>query len=134
MIDDSWKLSKFSVSAGSFVMWSDQLSNNALPTCDADYLTDSSGFMLLLTTPASGPDLLKSVPVTWARIRKDRDWVVPVRGCQSSVSSISLFLLRSLGIKQGMFSILRPCLHTHAAAPQQAWLTESNLTKSLRTR
>lgn len=57
-------------------------------------------------------DLLKSVPVSWARIRKERDWVVPVRGCQSSVSSISLFLLRSLGMKQGMFSTRRPCLET----------------------
>lgn len=61
----------------------------------------------------SRPDLLKSVPVSWARMRKERDWVVPVRGCQSSVSSISLFLLRSLGIKQGMLSTLRPCLCTH---------------------
>lgn len=66
--------------------------------------------------PGSSPDLLKSVPVSWARMRKERDWVVPVRGCQSSVSSISLFLLRSLGIKQGMFSTLRPCLHTYPAA------------------
>lgn len=60
--------------------------------------------------------LLKSVPVSWARMRKERDWVVPVRGCQSSVSWISLFLLRSLGIKQGRFSTLRPCLHTHPGA------------------
>lgn len=59
-------------------------------------------------------DLLKSVPVSWARIRKERDWVVPVRGCQSSVSSISLFLLRSLGMKQAMFSTRRPCLETWA--------------------
>lgn len=62
------------------------------------------------------PALLKSVPVSWARMRKERDWVVPVRGCQSSVSWISLLLLRSLGIKQGMFSALRPCLHTHPPA------------------
>lgn len=59
--------------------------------------------------------LLKSVPVSWARMRKERDWVVPVRGCQSSVSWISLFLLRSLGIKQGRFSTLRLCLHPGAA-------------------
>lgn len=68
--------------------------------------------------PALAASLLKSVPVSWARMRKERDWVVPVRGCQSSVSWISLFLLRSLGIKQGKFSTLRPCLHTHPAAPQ----------------
>lgn len=37
-----------------------------------------------------------SVPVIWARIRKERDWEVPVRGCQSSVSSIRRFLLASL--------------------------------------
>lgn len=37
-----------------------------------------------------------SVPVSWARIRKERDWEVPVRGCQSSVSSIKRFLLASL--------------------------------------
>lgn len=70
----------------------------------------------LLSMPGPVPDLLKSVPVSWARMRKERDWVVPVRGCQSSVSWISLFLLRSLGIKQGRFSTLRPCLHTHPAA------------------
>lgn len=69
-------------------------------------------------------DLLKSVPVSWARIRKERDWVVPVRGCQSSVSWISLFLLRSLGMKQAMFSTRRPCLETWALrdlshSPQQ---------------
>lgn len=58
--------------------------------------------------------LLKSVPVSWARIRKERDWVVPVRGCQSSVSSISLFLLRSLGMKQAMFSTRKPCLWIRA--------------------
>lgn len=72
--------------------------------------------LTLLRTPGLVPDLLKSVPVSWARMRKERDWVVPVRGCQSSVSWISLFLLRSLGIKQGRFSTLRPCLNTHAAA------------------
>lgn len=36
-----------------------------------------------------------SVPVIWARILKDLDWVVPVRGRQSSVSSIMRFLLAS---------------------------------------
>lgn len=66
------------------------------------------------------PALLKSVPVSWARMRKERDWVVPVRGCQSSVSWISLLLLRSLGIKQGRFSTLRPCLHTHPPAAAAA--------------
>lgn len=67
-------------------------------------------------------------------MRKERDWVVPVRGCQSSVSSISLFLLRSLGIKQGMLSTLRPCLpRTHtpnsssrSRSTQQVWLTQSH--------
>lgn len=66
--------------------------------------------------PGLRPDLLKSVPVSWARMRKERDWVVPVRGCQSWVSSISRFLLRSLGIKQGTFSTRRPCLCTHPTA------------------
>ena len=74
--------------------------------------------------PCLVPDLLKSVPVSWARMRKERDWVVPVRGCQSSVSWISLFLLRSLGIKQGRFSTLRPCLHTHPAAHGRRRLTQ----------
>lgn len=37
-----------------------------------------------------------SVPVIWARILNERDWEVPVRGCQSSVSSIRRFLLASL--------------------------------------
>lgn len=68
---------------------------------------------LSFVSPGLIPDLLKSVPVSWARMRKERDWVVPVRGCQSSVSWISLFLLRSFGIKQGRFSTLSPCLHTH---------------------
>lgn len=40
-------------------------------------------------------DLPLSVPVIWARILKDLDWVVPVRGRQSSVSSIMRFLLAS---------------------------------------
>lgn len=78
-------------------------------------------------------DLLKSVPVSWARMRKERDWVVPVRGCQSSVSWISRFLLRSLGIKQGAFSILRPCLHAHthrssnsSSSTRQRWLTTAH--------
>lgn len=77
--------------------------------------------------PCLVPDLLKSVPVSWARMRKERDWVVPVRGCQSSVSWISLFLLRSLGIKQGRFSTLRPCLHTHPAAHGRRRLTQPHL-------
>lgn len=37
-----------------------------------------------------------SVPVICARMRKERDCDVPVRGCQSSVSSIRRFLLASL--------------------------------------
>lgn len=37
-----------------------------------------------------------SVPVSWARMRKERDWDVPALGCQSSVSSIRRFLLASL--------------------------------------
>lgn len=36
--------------------------------------------------------------------------MVPVRGCQSCVSSIRRFLLRSFGMKHGMFSTRRPCL------------------------
>lgn len=36
------------------------------------------------------------MPVICARMRKERDWEVPVRGCQSSVSSIRRFLLASL--------------------------------------
>lgn len=34
-------------------------------------------------------DLQPSVPVSRASLRKERDWEVPVRGCQSSASSIS---------------------------------------------
>lgn len=42
------------------------------------------------------PDIVPfSVPVIWARILKDLDWVVPVRGRQSSVSSVMRFLLAS---------------------------------------
>lgn len=98
------------------VITSDQLFSRPTPLCLSSH---SSGL---------SPDLLKSVPVSWARMRKERDCVVPVRGCQSSVSSISLFLLRSLGIKQGMFSALRPCLHAHTPSSntQQARLTQSH--------
>lgn len=39
--------------------------------------------------------LLNSVPVRWARMRKERDWPVPGRGRQSSVFSISRCLLAS---------------------------------------
>lgn len=45
--------------------------------------------------PALGCHLLNSVPVRWARMRKERDWPVPGRGRQSSVSSISRCLLAS---------------------------------------
>lgn len=43
-----------------------------------------------------GQNIPCSVPVIWARMRNERDWEVPVRGRQSSVSSISRFLLASL--------------------------------------
>lgn len=45
--------------------------------------------------PSLGWHLLNSVPVRWARMRKERDWPVPGRGRQSSVSSISRCLLAS---------------------------------------
>lgn len=45
--------------------------------------------------PALVCHLLNSVPVRWARMRKERDWPVPGRGRQSSVSSISRCLLAS---------------------------------------
>ena len=45
--------------------------------------------------PALGWHLLNSVPVRWARMRKERDWPVPGRGRQSSVFSISRCLLAS---------------------------------------
>lgn len=48
------------------------------------------------TADAEAPDVVPfSVPVIWARILKDLDWVVPVRGRQSSVSSVIRFLLAS---------------------------------------
>lgn len=89
------------------------LSTKPKPTPPPSNPTLPAVSLYYLSMPGLDPDLLKSVPVSWARMRKERDWVVPVRGCQSSVSWISLFLLRSLGIKQGRFSTLRPCLHTH---------------------
>ena len=45
--------------------------------------------------PSLGWHLLNSVPVRWARMRKERDWPVPGLGRQSSVSSISRCLLAS---------------------------------------
>lgn len=71
------------------------------------------------TGPNRRRDLLNSVPVRWARIRKERDWVVPVRGRQSSVSSISLFLLESLGRKAGRLTSRRECLQTQTRALSQ---------------
>lgn len=45
--------------------------------------------------PELGRHLLNSVPVRWARMRKERDWPIPGRGRQSSVFSISRCLLAS---------------------------------------
>lgn len=108
-------LTHLSPSLRASMIRSRQIGSNLPPTCDLLFPFTPRPIRLSCP-PGSGCDLLKSVPVSWARMRKERDWVVPVRGCQSSVSSISLFLLRSLGIKQGTFSTLRPCLHTQAAA------------------
>lgn len=52
--------------------------------------------MLRSSHRSKTPDIVPfSVPVIWARILKDLDWVVPVRGRQSSVSSVMRFLLAS---------------------------------------
>lgn len=67
-----------------------------------------------------GRHLLNSVPVSWARMWKERDWVVPVRGCQSSVSSISRFLLESLGRPTGGLISRRACLCADRRAGRSA--------------